>query len=204
MYMKFVRKIPPANKKLTDELISDGWIKVKEPKNIWSAILTSIPLMIINGLITILIISLFYRPWMSISDNHSFSIIINMFDIIFFIISAFTLIIVHELFHAIFIPNFLKSDKIMFGVTLYGGFVTTTEKIKKSRLIIVSIAPFVLLSIILPIVLGTFKALNGFIVFLIIANAMGSSVDILNLVIILFQVPKNSYIIGNGLESYFK
>lgn len=33
---------------------------------------------------------------------------------------------------------------------------------------------------------------------------MGSSVDCLNILLILKQVPKDSYIVSNGSETYFK
>lgn len=202
--MKFVKEIPPIDKKLSDKLISHGWIKIKEPKNLLTTMLVSIPLMFINSLISILIINQFYSPWVDILDKRSFSISINIFNIIFFIIAIFILLIVHELFHVIFIPNFIKSDKTCCGITLNGGFVATTEKIVKNRFIMISIAPFVLLSMVLPIILGVCNSLNGFIVFFIIVNAMASSVDILNLILIMVQVPKNSFIINNGFETYFR
>jgi|GEM_PF-5204797 len=79
-----------------------------------------------------------------------------------------------------------------------------TEKISKIRFIIISIMPLIILSIVFPIILGVCNALNGFIVFLIIVNAMASSVDILNLFLIVFQAPQNSYILNNGFETYVK
>jgi len=80
----------------------------------------------------------------------------------------------------IFIPNFIKSDKVCWAIALNGGFMVMTEKISKSRFIIISIMP------------------------LIIVNAMASSVDILNLFLIVFQAPQNSYILNNGFETYVK
>lgn len=65
------------------------------------------------------------------------------------------------------------------------------------------IAPFMTISIILPLFLGVLGLMNGFIFFLVIFNAMASSVDVLNLVLILFQTPANSVIITNGFETYY-
>ena len=128
----------------------------------------------------------------------------SAFNIIYFIIAVFILTFIHEWFHMIFIPKFIKSDKTYWGITLNGGFVATTEKISKIRFIIISIMPYFILSIALPIILGVTNLLNSFIMILIIVNAMASSVDILNLFLILYQLPKHSYIINNGFETYFK
>lgn len=202
--MRFVRRIPPTDQELSTKLVTDAWSKIKEPNNLLTATLTSVPFIIINGLFSMLIIIQFYNPLINISGNYSFSVTMNILDIIFFIMSTFILIIVHELIHMIFIPDFMKSDKIYWGITLNGGFVATTEKISKRRFIMISIMPYFLLSIVLPIILGVCNILNSFIVFLIIVNAMASSVDILNLFLILCQTPKNSYIINNGFETYYK
>jgi hypothetical protein len=52
--------------------------------------------------------------------------------------------------------------------------------------------------------LGLLDLMNGFIFFLVIFNAMASSVDILNLILIMFQVPPKSFIINNGFETYYR
>jgi len=202
--MRFVRKIPATDKELSEKLVIDGWRKIKESKNLLTAILASIPIMIINALFSILIITQFYNPLINIIANYSLNFQINIFYIICFITAVFILTIVHESLHIIFIPNFIKSDKTYWGIALYGGFVATTEKISKIRFIMISIIPYFLLSIIFPIILGVCNVLNSFIMFLIIVNAMASSVDILNLLIVMYQLPKNSYIISNGFETYFK
>ena len=202
--MKFVKKIPPTDKKLSEKLVTDGWRKIKEPKNLLTTILASIPFMIINGILAIFATIQFYNPIVNIPANHSFHVTINILDIIYFIIASFIMIIVHELIHMIFIPNFIKSDKVYWGITLNGGFVAITEKISKIRFIIISIMPLIVLSIVFPIILGVCNVLDYFIMFLIIVNAMASSVDILNLFLILFQAPQNSYILNNGFETYVK
>ena len=101
------------------------------------------------------------------------------------------------------IPNFVKSEKTYIGITLFGGFVLTEEEISKSRYVLVTIAPFVIISIILPLVLGSLGLLTTTLKFLIILNAMASSVDLLNLLVIK-QVPKNALLKGNGPNTYWK
>ena len=64
--------------------------------------------------------------------------------------------------------------------------------------------PFILLSVLLPFILNSLGWLNGYTVFLCLINAMGSCVDILNMCLVMIQVPKSSYIVNNGFETYFK
>lgn len=198
--MKYTKKIPGTDKELSNTLINEGWRKIKEPKTLAMAILCSIPFIIINGLISIGVTLPFYNFLKHISYNGSITINIDLKNIGCFII----LIVLHEFIHASIIPNIIKSQNVYWGITIFGGFVATTEKISKIRFIFISLAPFILLSIILPIILGAFNLLNNFIVLLIFINAMGSSVDLLNAILIMVQVPKDSYIINNGFETYFK
>jgi len=64
--------------------------------------------------------------------------------------------------------------------------------------------PFILLSIVLPFILKLLGLLNGFTIALCVINAIGSSVDCFNILLILNQAPKDSYIVNNGTETYFK
>jgi hypothetical protein len=200
--MKILNKLPKSNPRLHLELIKNGWVPLKEPKSLISAILLSMPLMIVAAIISIGIINIFstisLRDFGMTSD--SISITIN-YGIIFLII---LLIVLHELIHLIFIPNFLTSKKTYIGITLLGGFVVTEEEIVKSRYIFITIAPFMTISIILPLILGVSGQLTPTLIVLIILNSMASSVDLLNLLLIIKQVPKNSILKSNGPYTYWK
>ncbi|MBZ0310951.1 MULTISPECIES: DUF3267 domain-containing protein [Clostridium] len=203
--MKYIKKIPPTDSDFSNMLISTGWKKIKEPSNLNEAILQSIPFMIINGIIFIVIAYCIYPPIEEfINSKNSISITLNI-NIMTLIYIAITILFmtIHELIHACFIPDFLKSDKTYWGINVLFGFVCTTEKIKKSRYIIISIMPFILLSIIFPLILSTFGLLNEFILFLCLLNAMGSCIDFLNIWNILRQAPNGSYIVNNGGETYY-
>lgn len=204
--MKYTKYLPKTDKNLSNQLLTDGWKKIKEPLNLTLATLISIPFMILCSIIflgLIFYINPDYKNFFKFSDSISFTIKINLKTFLFLVgIYLFTLL--HELIHAVFIPNALKSDKVYFGVRLLYGFVYTNEKISKFRFIIVSIMPFIILSIIFPILLNTFGLLNNYILFLCLLNALGSSVDFLNIFLILTQVPNKSYLIINGFETYFK
>lgn len=204
--MKYTKYLPKTDKNLSNQLLTDGWKKIKEPSNLTLATLISIPFMLFCSIIflgLIFYINPDFKNFFKFSDSISFTIKINLKTLLFLVgIYLFTLL--HELIHAVFIPNALKSDKVYFGVRLLYGFVYTNEKISKLRFVIVSIMPFIILSIIFPILLNTFGLLNNYILFLCLLNTLGSSVDFLNIFLILTQVPNKSYLIINGFETYFK
>lgn len=81
-------------------------------------------------------------------------------------------------------------------------FVYSTQKLKKSRFILVSIAPFFVLSILFPIVLSFMGWLNLYTIILCLINALGSSVDFMNVFNIITQVPNKSLLVLNGMETY--
>lgn len=202
--MKFVKKIPPTDRELSASLVSDGWKKIKEPSSLFSAILCSIPFMVVNGIATYLVIKHFYDPIKTIIGSQSISLEINILDMLAGLAIFFLLLLVHEFLHALFIPNFIYSDQTYWGLSINGGFVSTTQKLTKTEFIIISIVPFIFISFILPVILGLLGLMNGFIFFLAIFNAMASSVDILSLILILFQIPKKGFIINNGFETYYR
>jgi len=200
--LKILNKLPKSDPNLHVELIKNGWIPMKEPKNLGSAILLSIPLMLIASMISIGVINIFSS--ISLSDfgftSDGIAITIN----ISIILGIALLLIIHELLHLMFIPNFMQSEKTSVGLTLFGAFVITEEEISKSRYIFITIAPFIILSLILPLILSVFGLLTTTLKFLVILNAMGSSVDLLNLLLIMKQVPKNAILTSNGPNTYWK
>ncbi len=201
--MKYAKNIPQTDLNLSASLIADGWIKIKEAPNLFIAFLLSIPFMVINALICYLIINQLDRSFaVAIQDfifSGSWSFTIR-FD---YIIYIYLTILLHELIHLLFIPNFYKSDKTYLGIKLWGGFVFTTETISKSRFILITIAPFLIISVILPVILEISGLLSGFVVFLVFLNALASSVDLLNAFIVTVQTPGGSIIVNNGFETYY-
>ncbi|MGE7997526.1 DUF3267 domain-containing protein [Lysinibacillus sp. NPDC093190] len=180
--MKILNKLPKSNPHLHVDLIKNGWIPMKEPKNLTSAIFLSIPLMIVASMISIGVINIFSS--ISLRDfgftSGGISITINLSVILGIVL----LLIIHELLHLMFIPNFIQSEKTSVGFTLFGAFVITEEEISKSRYIVITVAPFMILSIIFPLILSVFGLLTTTLKFLVLLNAMGSSVDLLNLLLI--------------------
>lgn len=200
--MKLLYKLPKSNPNLHLDLIKNGWIPMKEPKNLISAILLSIPLMIVASMISIGVINIFssisWRDFGFTSGGISININLSV------ILGIVLLLIIHEFLHLMFIPNFMKSEKTSVGLTLFGAFVMTEEKISKARYMFITIAPFIIISVIFPLILSICGLLTTTIKFLIILNSMGSSVDLLNVLLIMKQVPKNATLTSNGANTYWK
>lgn len=204
--MKYVKKMPKTDKELSSDLVLDGWSKLKEPSSLSMATLMSLPFMVINTIIYMVLIYFLYSPLREVLTSTEVDIIfsIDIVTLALLLIAGLFLMIIHELIHALFIPNVVNSDKTFWGINGLYGFVFSTEKFKKGRFIIISIMPFILLSIILPIILSYIGLLNVYTILLCLINAAGSCVDMLNIFLIASQVPNNSLIINNGFETYFK
>lgn len=204
--MRFIRRIPFTDKELSNKLVSEGWTKLKEPSNLGIAILFSVPFMFINGGISMGISYILYAPMKELFNSthgFSFSFTVNLYTLIY-VFGIFVFMAIHEFFHACFIPNVLNSGKTYWGINSFFGFVYTTEKIKKGRFLLISIMPFILLSIILPFILKILGWLSGYAIFLCLINSMGSCIDCLNILLVTVQIPNGSYIVNNGVETYFK
>ena len=197
--------MPKTDQELSEQLHKDGWKKIKEPKGVVSAIFASIPFMLI-GIAISYVVTLPFNVFQSIKQSleTGFFITIELLTLCKGLSAIVLYTIAHEMLHGIAIPNFLKSEKTFWGLSLYGGFVYSTEKISKKRFCVISILPLLILSIFLPIIVGLLGHLNGFMMFLVIMNSMGSSVDLLNIALIVLQVPKASKIINNGFETFYK
>jgi hypothetical protein len=204
--MRYIKKIPPINRELSNKLKSEGWTKLKEPSNVWIATLLSIPFMFINGSFSLVIAFYLYPALKEIfvsKQEFSISYTVNLFTLVF-IVAILVFMIIHEFLHACFLPNVLKSDKTYWGINSFFGFIYTEEKIGKGRFLVISIMQFILLSLVLPFVLNMLGWLTGYTIFLCLINAMGSCVDCLNICLVAIQVPNGARIVNNGFETYFK
>ena len=204
--MVYSKKIPPSDSNLSMTLLDNGWVKIKEPQNLFITVMISIPFMIINAAILILFVPPIKIPLSEILeqlDNGGFTFVIDI-KLLLYIVAFFVFLVAHELLHAVFIPDFIKSRKTFWGITPYGGFVSTTEELSKLQFFLISITPFVALSVILPLIFSFLGIYSNFVTFLAVLNALASSVDILNIFLITFQVPNKSLIILNGFETYYK
>ncbi len=202
--MKYVKQLPQTDINLKEKLEKEGWIKIKEPRNLPLAILCSYPFIIILCGIIIFLGYVLKPEIFNVFTKDTFSININLgINTVVFIVSVFVYTILHEFIHGAFIPDVLKSDKIFWGFNGVFGFIGTQEPIQKRRFIIVSCMPFIILSLVALPVAYLFGFLNGYTFMLFLINAGGSCVDFLNIVLISFQVKENRRIINNGFETYY-
>lgn len=159
--------------------------------------------MILSTLLSIAVLGIFSPLSLAdvgINPSQTISITIHLQDLAYLI----GLVFIHELVHLIFVPGFLTSDKTFLGITYFGGFVYSEETISKSRYILITLAPFILLSIILPGIFGILDLLNPLAKILILLNAMSSGVDMLTLILVLIQAPADVYFTSNGIKTYWK
>ncbi|WP_256622925.1 DUF3267 domain-containing protein [Methanolobus chelungpuianus] len=175
---------------------------LKEPQRLMTAVAVSIQLMVLNVLLTVGIFSLF-RP-VSPSDfgfgQDGFSRTVSLEAVV----GLSLLLIVHEMLHLVMIPGFASSDRTCAGITYAGGFVYTEEEIPKARYLLVTALPFVIISVLLPLVLGNAGLLTAGSMALILFNSMASSVDVLSMFLILTQASAGSRLTGNGTRTYWK
>lgn len=185
------------------DLIAGQWVKLEEPKNMLTVILTSVPFMILNATITLLIAGMFVpvSPEYFGIGGTSFSFQIDLLPLLFGVVG---ILAAHELVHVLCIPDFIRSDTTCMGITFGGGFVYTEEKLTRTRYLIISFAPFIAISLILPCILGMLHLLSPLILGLLVLNSLGSSVDILIAVLVLMQVPSTAYLVANGRDTYWK
>jgi hypothetical protein len=207
--MKLLNKLPKSDPNLHEELTRNSWILLKEPRNMVSVILFSLPFMILATLLSGAIMNIFSGfslydfgltpDGINITIHVSMSIA-NLRVIVWLVL----LVVIHEFIHLLFIPNFIKSKNTYAGFTWVGAFVITEDEIPKARYITITLAPFVIISVILPLFLGALGILTTPIKFIILLNAMSSSVDLLLFLLIITQVPRKASLRSNGTNTYWK
>lgn len=198
--MKMRNRFPKTDKQKHAEFIRNGWALLKEPRSPLRGLVLSVPFMILNLIVTLGIVSMFSAVPLRNYMPESILITIDLKSIL----GVVSLLLVHELLHLILIPNFIASKNTYVGITLFGGYVYTEEQVSKTRYIVITLLPFVVISIILPALLGLLGVLSPFILFLIVLNSLSSSLDILNWLLIWIQVPSKAVIVCNGTKTYWK
>lgn len=204
--LNYAKSLPATDLTTSKKLSNEGWTKIKEPSSLSAMFLFSLPFMLVNALITGGLIYLLYPPMgeLFLSDaNFSFTVTLNIFSLVY-VVGFVGFIMIHELIHAVFIPNAFRSSKTLWGIIGLGVFIYTTETISKRRFIMISIMPYIVLSLLFPLVLSILGGLNGYTILLCLINAMGSSVDFLNGYLILVQVPDDALILSNGRETCYR
>ena len=162
--------------------------------------------MALNATITLLIAGIFVPVSFGYfgMTGGSFSLQLDLPVLLVLVFSALGILLAHELIHLFCIPDFIRSETTTLGITYGGGFVYTGEQLTRTRYLIISFAPFITLSLILPVILGMLNLLSPMIIGFLLLNSLGSSVDILIALHVLIQVPSRAYLVSNGKDLYWK
>lgn len=203
--MKMTRTLPKTNDDKSKALLAEGWLLLKE-KSLALTVIYSVPLLFFLVFITIVVINQFsplHLAEFGIQSN-SFSLVFSIVDVLRFLLVIIFIAFLHEIIHLVLVPGFFKSNLTFFGITWFGGFTYTEEIITRSRFIVISIMPFLLISIVGVWLFGTFNYLPTFLKVIFIFNAAGSSMDFYNVILVLLQTPKKSNIKMNGKITFYK
>lgn len=202
--MKYVKKLPKTDKELSHQLLSNGWVKIKEPKSLTLAVILSFPLTF-PLIAPVLWLAYLLKPELFsfiASDTLKFTFSLD-WRFLLFVLSIFAYMFFHEMLHMVFVPNFAKSEKTVWGLNSMFGFVFSSEPMTKERFLVVSSMPFLLLSIVALLIFYVLRLLNGYTFILCLINAAGSCVDFLNIFIVGFGVKKRHTIICNGFDTFY-
>ena len=203
--MKFIKKIPLENQDTTRKLKEEGWYRLKEPGSVSGAILWSMPISLILMFSAAVWCYFLYPPFKNLlSGKQGFSLEITIgIDFLFYLLGMILYLLIHELIHAAFIPGIRNSDKTYWGFNGLFGFVFTEEILTRKRMVVISLMPLFILSFAAPFLLAVFGRLSVYLIFLSIFNAGGACVDVLNVILILSQVPKDGVLIANGYATFY-
>ena len=203
--MKYIKKIPAENEKNTKELLKNGWKVLKEPPSLGVIIAIAMPISIILMLITLLYFGMLFPDNMDFwkSENLSIEFTINLKTLLY-IVGIWLYAFLHEVIHALTIPNAIRSNKTFLGINGFFGFVYSEETIKKERFILVAVMPLLILSFGVPLICKILGSYHGYLLLLCIINAGGACVDIFNIMLIIKQVPPKGMLVSNGMKTFYK
>ncbi|HDS44510.1 MAG TPA: DUF3267 domain-containing protein [Methanomicrobia archaeon] len=200
--MQIFARLPPADPERLRDLQDRGWVRVREPKRALMTLLVSLPFMAVTAALTIGIFTLFSA--VSLEDlgfagsSFSFSISLPL------VLGILAVLVFHELFHLLLIPDVLRSDSTGVGITALGAFVYTEDVLSRSRYLLITLTPFTIISLLFPIVLGIAGLLTPSFFFPILLNSMSSSVDLLTAILVLTQVPPGASLVSTGSITCWK
>lgn len=186
--MKFIVNDFPDDENFQPD---EAWTPLKESDNMWMVQLQAVPFMIINVAVVIVLMRLI---------GISFVLNTTMMLLAFLIF-----IPVHELIHALFFPENLKSDNVYFGFILksFAFFALYFGEMKRNAFIRVLLAPFVIITLaglLCLFLLGS----NGLVEHIIVFNALGACVDCLGVFLVLQQVPRHALVRNKKIRTYWR
>jgi len=186
----------------------ERWFSIRQPSFVLKQIL-AFPVAILISLSLLGYFSLLFdnlypsnQGMISISSSNWWQLILVM---------AF-LFPLHELVHALCHPESGMSDKTIIGIQPknFSIFTHYEDSMTRTRLLVTTIMPFILLSIIPITVISFFRIMSlsmemiSLLVFMSIINGMASSADIMVFILVLFQIPNHAITKSYRWKIYWK
>ena len=122
----------------------------------------------------------------------------------YLILTSFIIIPLHYCIHCLFYPVKINSDTCFVGFykNLLTPFCYCKKELKRERLIIASLVPFIILTII-PLVIFINSDTNMFLYALACGNAFLSSFDIYDAYILIKKIPRGDNLIIKSNNTYY-
>lgn len=200
--MQFTTSLPKADPTRERALLDEGWVMLREVGGAAAALVSSVPFMVLTASITLLLAAIFVpvTPGYFGLNGETISLSIGLPAVL----AIAGVLVFHELIHLICIPKAARAGRTYFGITYAGGFVVCEEILEKDRHLLISLAPFLTLSVAGTILCGLTGLLGPLVLAALMLNALGSSVDLLTVANVLHQVPEGARITTSGMHTYWK
>jgi hypothetical protein len=189
--MKFHLGAIPENTDFNPE--AEGWAAIREPGP-WLIQIIAIPLALI---ILILLGGLLYLVWPSGSATTSAVLLVGF---------GLGFIPVHELLHALFFPEGLRSPHTIIGFwpTRALFYAHYEHEMSRDRFLVVFLAPFIGLSLIPIVLIALFQWPSLELAFLALVNGAAASGDMIGTLLVGYQIPRGAVVRNKGWRSYWK
>lgn len=140
----------------------------------------------------------------SMASFHTFFISSALWFLGYLILTSFIIIPLHYFIHCLFYPVKINSDECFIGFykNLLTPFCYCKKELKRERLIIVSLVPFSILTII-PLVIFINSDTNIFLYALACGNALLSSFDMYDAYVLIKKIPRGDNFIIKSNNTYY-
>jgi len=183
---------PPKDDTISEE--GSTWYPVNEPGLIRLQITAFFTALLIAAFIALVIL-------LTRGSNHIGGMLRPI--VLLFIILV---IPIHEFLHAVCFKGRLTSKRVIFGFypKVLGFYAHYIGQVSWYRYIVIAVFPFLILTVIPLIIVIIFNLEYPFVVEVIFANGLASAGDVVTVIIILKQVPRQSILINTGMKTYWK
>ena len=189
--MRFILGPPPKDDTILEE--ESNWHPLNEPSHMKFQITGLLTALLILALIILVLLTRGSKYIANVSWPTLMLLIIP-------------LIPVHELLHAVCFKGGLTSQRVLFGLypKLFACYAAYNGRITWHRYIIIAVFPFLILTVIPLVVVAVFQVECKYLVEIILVNGMAPAVDMLTIITILKQVPRQSIVFSSGMTTYWK